>query len=134
MPTLRHNFNPIPVPNPDGLFSAEDLEKIKLHKQYQQRRLSQFTITELQDLDCWDKLDALPTDFDKNVPIHPIYQVGNWRRRTLSIGDTYPGLWDIRRKPVRDTLMPSLRLASLFLVNSGIWLWYEISCLRSSLC
>lgn len=121
---LCHITNPNIVLIPGASYSLQDLELYHAHETYQRTRLGGFTVNELSDLGCWDKPGALPTDFTNGLSVHPLYYSGNWQNGTLEVGDEYPGvLWDMRSKVVQDALLPSLRLATMFLTNAHIWPW-----------
>lgn len=117
---LRHDTNQIPqkhrIPVASGsALTYQEIAKIKVEEDYERTRLNQFTIRELQVLECWDKPDAKPTDL--KAPVHPLFEWRKFNPSNLQIGGSIQGLCDIRNPVVMNALEPCLRLASSFLMN-----------------
>ena len=121
---LRHAMDPLPPldPNIDPP-TGSDYEKYQRYDWYQRNRLHGFTLQEFKDSGCWYNPDAKPSDL--KTAIHSLFEKDRWEKNgTLDIGDGTKGKWEYGNKVVREALVPSLRLASLLLVNSSLWPWY----------
>lgn len=119
---IRHGFDPIPRPHPNIPLTPGELRLIEIHKTYQWAKLRGFIIQELQDIRCWDKVDAKATDIDSRIPIHPTYHASRWRKTTMTIGNRHSELWNMI-EPLLKT-----RLRAMFEIGILVaWLRWDIS-------
>ena len=124
---IRHGLNRIPSPDVDNRYmSIEERRQAKMMETFQRERLCDFIIDELQDMGCWDKPDAKPSDL--TGPLHPLYRKGRWQVMLPEdpgriIGSGVPGVWSALNPKGWEALQPVLQLASKIISNIHVWPW-----------
>lgn len=114
-----------PVLHPDYHYpplSGRSRRQINGELQFQRHHLYNYSSMELDFIGGFTKSNPRPNNLDN--PVHPIFQRSRWEvHSTIAIGNGHNGTWTAYNETVWRILVPSLRLASLFIANSHCWPW-----------
>ena len=117
----QSGLSPLDPPDPNITLSEESIQDRQHRNGYQRRNLKGFTSRELLDSGCLNN-DYAPSNGLTN-PIHPMLQLDRWRAGDIPLPGSLPGVWEAQNPLVAAILEPSLKLATLILHSSPLWLW-----------
>jgi hypothetical protein len=122
--TGKSAITPILPPDSNAIppLDGNALRRALKHEEIQRSRLIDFATWELVDSGSWMSDATKSPEFDA-VPIHALYEKPQWIDGNIPIGLGPPGVWEAKNPVVWDLLVPSLKLATLFLQASPLFPW-----------